>query len=233
MKKSEVKKLLEENRDLRGMNNWDRLVGNQDGLQSFGIGLTKLRKLAKQVGKNHALALDLWNSKNHDMKIIGLLIDEPKEITREQVEEQVDGVASGMLSHVFSSCDAPLAKSPIVFQVVQDWITSECDLRRRCAYGLAYELSKNVRMKELTDEFFLACIKLIEQTIDNEENFVRLAMGGALMGIGKRNKPLHKAALKLAKALGPIEYDAGDTGCQPLDIVKHLESDSLKKKLNI
>jgi 3-methyladenine DNA glycosylase AlkD len=93
-------------------------------MESFGIGLTKLRKLAKKVGKDHALAERLWGSNNHDVKIVGLLVDEPKKITREQVERQVEGVRPGLLAHVFSSCDAPLAKSPVGFEAARDWMDS-------------------------------------------------------------------------------------------------------------
>ena len=52
---------------------------------------------------------------------------------------------------------------------------------------------------------------------------VRAAMGGALIGIGKRNKKLNKAAIKVAKGIGPIDY--GETSCEPLDVLKHLTSD--------
>jgi 3-methyladenine DNA glycosylase AlkD len=41
------------------------------GLTSFGIGLTTLRAIAKQVGRDRDLALELWNERNHDAKIIG------------------------------------------------------------------------------------------------------------------------------------------------------------------
>ncbi len=233
MTRSEVMALLKANKNDRGQANWTKMGADTGGLKSFGIGLTVLRKLAKQIGRDHKLARQLWNTDNHDAKTIGLLIDEPKKLTREQIEEQVEGVAAGMLSHVFSSCDATLPKSSLVFEVAKDWMDSKDDVRRRCAYGLIYEMSKDSKSKELTDEFFLACIKRIDQDVDTEENRVRLSMGGALMGIGKRNRKLNKASLRLAKRISPMEYDAGDTGCEPLDIVKHLTSDQLKKKLGI
>jgi hypothetical protein len=40
------------------------------GLTSFGIGLTRLRAITKQVGRDHDLALKLWNERNHDAKIM-------------------------------------------------------------------------------------------------------------------------------------------------------------------
>jgi 3-methyladenine DNA glycosylase AlkD len=232
MTKTEVMALLKANQNERGLANWGK-CGGTGGLKSFGIGLTVLRKLAKQIGRDHKLALQLWNTKNHDAKVVGLLIDEPKKLTREQLEQQVEEVDAGALSHVFSSCDATLPKSALVFEVATDWMESKDVVRRRCAYGLIYEMSKNLRKKELTDEFFLNCIRRIDTDVDKEEEWVRLSMGGALIGIGKRNRKLNKAALKLARRISPIEYDAGETGCEPLDILKHLQSDYLKQKLGI
>ena len=58
---------------------------------------------------------------------------------------------------------------------------------------------------------------------------VRGAMAGALIGIGKRSKELNKAAIKVAKATGPVDY--GSSGCEPIDVLKHLTSDYLKNKL--
>lgn len=193
----------------------------------------KLRAIAKQVGRDHDLALRLWNERNHDAKIVGLLIDDPKQLTREQIEEQVDGAGPGMLSHVLSSCDAVLPKSPIAFEIARDWMASKDDVRRSCGYGLVYELSKNHRDKRLTDEFFLGCIGTISKTIADEENSVRVAMGGALIGMGKRNKKLNAAAGKVAKAIGPIHFSDGDKKCEPLDVLKHLTSDYIRTKLGI
>ena len=61
--------------------------------------------------------------------------------------------------------------------------------------------------------------------------WVRAAMQGSLMGIGKRSKALNKAAIKAVKAIGPIEVDYGDTSCEPVDVLKHLTSDYVKQKL--
>jgi len=92
MTKSDVFDLLDANRNDRGVKNWEKLGSETKGLKSYGIGLTQLRKLAKKIGRDHALALQLWESDNYDAKILGLLIDEPKELTREQAESQVGDV---------------------------------------------------------------------------------------------------------------------------------------------
>tara|TARA_Y100001934_G_scaffold45669_1_gene55300 strand:+ start:11613 stop:12311 length:699 start_codon:yes stop_codon:yes gene_type:complete len=230
--KTEVLALLKENKNERGIANWKKM-GDTGGLQSYGIGLSQLRKLAKKVGRSHSLAAQLWKSKNYDAKVISLLIDEPKKLTREQIETQVEQLEAGMLCHVFSSCDATLPKAPFAFELACDWIKGKDEVRARCGWGLVYELSKNARMAELTDKFFLDCIKQIDTTYDGKSDDLRLAMGGAVMGIGKRSKKLNKAAVKLAKRISPIEYDPGETSCEPFDILKHITSDYIKKKLGI
>ena len=138
MTKAEVIKLLRENKNERGIANWKKQGEKGTSLKSLGIGLTKLRKIAKKVGRNHRLARSLWNSDYDDAKVVGLLIDEPKKLTREQVE----GLEGGYLSHVFSSCDATLPKAPFAFEVSCEWLESNDSMRRRCAYGLLYEFSK-------------------------------------------------------------------------------------------
>ncbi len=233
MTATEVMALLEENRDEWGIRNWECLGEGTGGLESFGIGLTKLRKLAKQIGRDHELALRLWKSKNHDARLLGLLMDDPKVLTREQAEMQVNDVGIGSLAHVFSSCDATLAKTQFVVELACDWIESADPLRKRCGYGLVYELSKNLRKKELTDAFFLGCIDRIRERFDAEDIWVRMSMGTALMGIGKRNKRLNLAAVQLARALGPIDFSEDGKRCEPFDVVKHLTSEGLKEKLGI
>jgi hypothetical protein len=52
MTKTEVLALLEENRDARGEANWKGMGDRTGGLASFGSGLTRLRAIAKQVGRD-------------------------------------------------------------------------------------------------------------------------------------------------------------------------------------
>ncbi|QEG39189.1 DNA alkylation repair protein [Roseimaritima ulvae] len=229
MTKTEVIALLKDNADERGIANWNK-TGSK--LKSFGIGLTRLRKLAKQIGRDHKLAQSLWKSNIYDAKVIGLLIDEPKKMTREQAEQQVDsGLGGGMLSHVFASCDATLAKTPFAFELAYDWMASDDEVRRRCGYGLLYELSKK-KPKGMDDAFLLERIDLIRNTIHDEPMWVRESMLSALMGIGKRNQQLNQAAIAAAQAIGPVDIDYGDdNSCEPLDVLKHLTSDYLQEKL--
>lgn len=228
---TQVYELLAQHQNQRGIDHWNNMA-QTGGLSSFGIGLTVQRKLAKQIGRNSELAKALWASDNYDAKVLGLLIDDPKALTIEQAEQQVEQLNGGMLCHVFSSCDATLAKAPIAFELAKCWLTSDDPIRRRCGYGLIYEFSKK-KAKMYSDEFFHTVITHIDANIQSESKSVQLAMGGALMGIGKRNKALNKAALTVAQKCGPIDFNEDGKNCDPFDVVKHLTSDYLKNKLGL
>ena len=113
MKQSDVMQWLKENADERGIAAWAKRGKKNSGLKSYGIGLTRLRKFAKEIGRDHKLALQLWKSKCYEAKILGLLVDDPKQITEEQAEQQVEQLEGGYLSHVFASCDATHVDIPI------------------------------------------------------------------------------------------------------------------------
>jgi len=230
MTKTQVLALLKDNRNERGIVNWKKLGTKTGKLKSFGIGLTQLRKLAKQVGRDHKLAQKLWKSDIYDAKVIGLLIDNPKQLSRDQVEEQVKGLHSGMLAHLFASCGATLSKTPFAFELACDWMASKDDMRRRCAYSLLPDLCKK---KIMDDAFCMDRIDHIQNAIHNEDMWVREAMAWALLRIGMRNKKMNKAAIRVAKAIGPIDVDYGDdNSCKPLNVLKHLTSEYVKKKLD-
>ncbi len=229
MTKTQVISLLKENKNERGIKHWNK---RSEKLKSFGLGLTQLRKMAKKIGRDHGLAAKLWETDIYDAKILGLLIDEPKKISREQAEEQVENLQGGMLVHVFASCDATLAKTPFAFDLARDWMESKDAVRRRAGFALLYELSKK-NPKGMDDDYLLGRIDHIRTIIREEEMWVRESMATALMGVGKRNQVLNDAAIKAAKEIGPIDVDYGDdNSCEPLDVLKHLTSDYVQKKFN-
>ncbi len=230
---SEVLVLLDSERDERGMRNWEKLGPSTAGLRSYGIGLTRLRKLARQIGRNRELSQSLWKTDVYEARVLALLIDDPAQITRDQAEKQVEELAGGMLAHVFASCDATLAKTPFVVELADQWVRSDDPVRRDCGYGLLYEVSKFSGKKAPSEEYFLAHVKRIADTIGTEPERVRVSMGAALMGIGKRSPVLNSTALKVARAVGPIEFTSASGECEPFDVAKHLTTNWLKEKLGV
>ncbi|HBV63342.1 MAG TPA: hypothetical protein DEF45_10015 [Rhodopirellula sp.] len=228
MNKSTVEAYLKKHQDPRGIEHWKK--HDSSTLKSYGIGLTILRKYAKSIGRDAKLARSLWTSNVYEMKIISILIDDPKTMTIEQSERQVEELEGGYLAHVFSACGAPLAKTSFVVELADRWTKSKDSIRIRCGYGLLYEISKSKKKSTSEEAYFLTHIATIDKQRKKASIPILMSMAGALMGMGMRTIKLNKAALKVARSIGPITHS---DSCEPFDVAKHLTSPHTRKKLGL
>ncbi len=67
-----------------------------------------------------------------------------------------------------------------------------------------------------------ACLDRIEKQIHNQPNRVRYAMNNALIAIGTYNATYHDRAIAVAKRIGPVEVDHGETNCKTPDAVTYI-----------
>ena len=58
--------------------------------QALGISMPTLRKMAKAIGRDHALALALWDSGIHEASMLASMIAEPQLVSAELMEEWVN-----------------------------------------------------------------------------------------------------------------------------------------------
>jgi len=228
---AQVIALLEPEGDERGVANWNKRFPESE-LRCLGVGLSKLRKLAKKIGRDAPLAATLWKSQVYEARVMALLIDDPKTLTLEQAERQVEQLGEGQLAHVFASCDATLAKSPLAEELAGRWCGSEQAIRRACGHTLVYELSKSKKKSAPSEEWFAARIAHIDATWRDEGTDARMAMATALMGMGKRSAALWPDALRVAHDMGPIDFDPTGS-CDPMDVTKHIDHPRVREKLGI
>ena len=212
MNAQDVYNLLDANKNERGIANASRnRIAN---FTTFGIGLTQLKQLAKQIGKSHDLALELWKHDIYDMRVIAVLIEDPKQVTRAQIEAQVADLEFWMFSHVYAT--TLLAKVKFQRELIAEWHKDDNHVKRRLAYNMLYNLLKSD--KTLDDDYYVPFLDIIERDLQSEENMVRDAMNNALGFIGKYRPGLRGRVLTAAQNIGPVEVDYGDNSCKPLDV---------------
>ena len=56
---------------------------------AFGIPIPRLRKIAKEIGKDHALSEQLWSSGIHGARIVASMIADPRMVTEQKLERRV------------------------------------------------------------------------------------------------------------------------------------------------
>ncbi len=55
--------------------------------QRLGVSVPDLRKLAKEVGQDHELALKLWQTGIAEARIVAAMVGDPKRLTKKQMED--------------------------------------------------------------------------------------------------------------------------------------------------
>src|SRR5215471_395054 len=162
--------------------------------QALGVSIPTLRKMAKEIGRNHALALALWDSGIHEARILASMIDEPTLVSTQQMEEWVNAFDSWDVCD--QVCGNLFDKTPYAYQKAKEWCQQEKEFVRRAGFVLMAELA--VHDKQAQDEAFVQFFPLIKRYAGDERNFVKKAVNWALRQIGKRNSHLRTLALECA-----------------------------------
>jgi 3-methyladenine DNA glycosylase AlkD len=160
----------------------------------LGISMPALRKMAKEIGRDHATALALWDAEIHEARILASMIDEPRLVSPEQMDAWVNDFDT------WDACDQVCGnlfdKTPFAYQKAVEWCHEKKEFVRRAGFVMMAELA--VHDKNAQDEAFLQFFPLIKQYAGDERNFVKKAVNWALRQIGKRNGRLRTLALDCA-----------------------------------
>jgi len=190
--------------------------------QALGISIPTLRKMAKEIGRNQVLALELWDSGIHEARILASMIAEPRLVSAGQMEEWVNDFDSWDLCD--QVCGNLFDKTPYAYQKAVQWSQQEQEFVRRAGFVMMAELA--VHDKQAPDEAFLPFFPLIKQYADDERNFVKKAVNWALRQIGKRND--HLRGLALACAYDIQRMDSKTARWVAKDALKELQAREIK-----
>jgi len=168
---------------------------------SFGVSVPKLRTLAREVGCDHPLALQLWETGLHDARLLATMIDDPRQVTVDQMDKWVRDFDSWDV--VDGSCGNLFDKTPFALAKSKEWCKREEEFVKRAGFVLIAELA--VHDKKAKDKVFLDFLPLIIGGASDKRNFVKKAVNWSLRQIGKRNLSLNKAAVTTALKIQKME----------------------------
>lgn len=178
--------------DLKGMARFGMSVEKR-----FGVSVPEMRKMAKEIGRNHALALKLWKTGIADARILASMIADPEAMRARDLKDWVFAFDSWDVCD--QVCMNLLEKVPLARRKIPEWAAREEEFVRRSAFALIACLAWHD--KQASDAEFRRYLPLIRRGAEDERNFVKKAVSWALRNIGKRNAALHKAAMQTAKDL--------------------------------
>ena len=191
----------------------------------LGVSVPDMRNLAKEIGKNHKLALGLWKTGIAEARIVATMIGDPQTLTEEQMEDWVKDINSWDICD--QVCMNLFEKTPLVWKKTLDWSEREEEFVKRTAFSLIACLAWHD--KETEDEKFIKLLPVIKRGATDERNYVKKAVNWALRNIGKRNPNLNKAALKAAKEIQRI--DSKTARWNASNAIRELESEAIQRRL--
>jgi len=167
---------------------------------ALGISIYVLRKMAKEIKPDHALAERLWASGIHEARILAALVDEPKKLTEEQMERWVREFDSWDVCD--QVCSNLFDQAPFAYRKAAEWSEREEEFVKRAGFVLMAALS--VHDEKAPDEAFFPFFPIIIREATDERNFVKKAVNWALRQIGKRNASLNGRAIAVAEEIRDI-----------------------------
>ena len=192
-------------KQLKAQGNPDAVAGmNRFGIQGremFGVSMPALRKMAREIGKDHQLATNLWASEVHEARILATLIDTPNSVTEAQMERWVQDFDSWDVCD--QCCMNLFRKTPFAHAKVVEWSGREEEFVKRASFALMATLA--VHDKKADNAQFEQWLLLIKREATDERNFVKKAVNWALRQIGKRNLALNVAAVQIATEIQAID----------------------------
>jgi len=174
--------------------------GSKPG-QAFGISMPTLRKMAKEIGRDHELALGLWCSGIHEARILASMVDDPGQVTSQQMEAWVNDFDSWDVCD--QVCGNLFERTPYARQKAVEWCHRQPEFVRRAGFVMMAYIA--VHDKKAQDDVFMPFFPLIKQYATDERNFVKKAVNWALRQIGKRNNRLHAVALRWAREIETMD----------------------------
>lgn len=190
----------------------------------LGVKVPDMRKIAKEVGKEHAIALELWKTGIPDAQIVAALVGEPEKLTEEQMEDWVKDFNSWDVCD--QVCMNLFDKSPLAIKKIYDWSKREEEFVKRAAFALIACVA--LHDKEAEDETFIQLFPVIKRESTDERNYVKKSVNWALRHIGKRNIDLNKAAIEVAEEIGQIDSRAARWIAS--DALRELKSENVQKR---
>jgi len=191
----------------------------------LGLSIPELRKMAKEIGKDHKLALELWASGLQEARILAAMIDRPEEVTEEQMERWVRDIDSWDVCD--QVCMNLFERVPFARRKISEWARREEEFVKRTAYSLIACLAWHD--KKATDEDLMEYLPIIKDGAMDERNFVKKAVNWALRSIGKRNANLNRAAMETAKEVQ--QMDSRAARWVAADALRELESEAVQRKI--
>jgi len=191
----------------------------------LGVSAKPLFAIAKNIGTNQELALELWKTGIYDARILSTLIADPKKIKKSTMNAWAKDFDNWAICDC--ACMHCFRDTPYGHELAVKWLKRKEEFVRRAGFTLIATLC--VHDKKSDDKVFLKYLSIVYKYTTDERNYVKKGVNWALRQIGKRNLKLNAAAIKTAKKIHKL--DSSSAKWIASDALRELQSPAVQKRL--
>ena len=172
-----------------------------NALNSMGVYQKDLKIIAKEVGHDYKLAIQLFDTGIYEARILCSKILKPEDITESLMEVWVESFENWEICDSF--CMGLFAKSRFARKKIFEWSSRDKEFEKRAGFVIiaAYCMAEKNADNDIFEEFF----PLIEREAADDRLYVKKAVNWALRNIGKRNIDLNYSAKIVANKIVKID----------------------------
>lgn len=197
------------------------------GREVFGVKVPVLRRMAKELGRDHELALELWAYPSRETRVLATMVDRPQWVEEAQMEAWAIDLDSWEVCD--QACGNLFAYTPFAFANALAWSERSEEFVKRAGFVLMADLAH--KDKKTTDEQLAVFFPVIEREAGDGRNFVKKAVNWALRDIGKRNRALNAQAVTVAERL--ITRPEAAARWNGRDALRELTSEKVQARLAV
>lgn len=165
--------------------------------KAFGVPMRDMKRLGAVLGRDHELALALWETGWYEARIVTSFVGDPAQVTPAQMERWCLDFDNWAVCDTL--CFNLFDRSPHAWKMVKRWSKRAGEFEKRAGFALLACLAAHDRTAQ--DEQFAQCLPLVVRAAEDERNFVKKSVSWALRSMGRRSAALHKACVDLAQRL--------------------------------
>ncbi len=192
---------------------------------ALGVSMPALRKMGKELGRDHEMSLALWKTGVHEARILAALAGDPARVTTSQMERWVRGFDSWDVCD--QVCMNLFDRTPFAYEKAVEWSSRKQEFVKRAGFALMAVLA--VHDKRAPDSKLARFLPAIKRESTDERNFVKKAVNWALRQIGKRSRGLNGKAVAAAKVIARKDSKAARWIAK--DALRELTGEKVRKRL--
>ncbi len=174
--------------------------------KAFGVPMPVIRKMAKEIKRDHKLALQLWETEIHEARILAALIADPNQVTNELIDNWTSEFDSWDVCD--QCCMNLFDKTSFAYEKAIELSTNEKEFVKRAGFALMASLA--MHDKKADDNKFFPFFNAIKLQSNDERNFVWKSVNWALRQIGKRSFYLNGIVIGVSHEILDLNTKAGN-----------------------